>query len=132
MTADLTHMHIDDHSPTTSFAGRNPAAPKPIDAANLAPLHAGNPSSNAYPPVPNAAAALVPRETAPSTAQPAAQNPHRSAPLPASAPSGPRFPPLEAFGRRPQRRSLHQRVRKGRHPKPYTIYRSFADRMVNL
>jgi hypothetical protein len=73
MTADPIRMHIDDHSPTTSFAGRNPNAPKPIDAANLAPLHADNPPSNVDPPVPNAAAALVRRENAPSTAQPAAR-----------------------------------------------------------
>ncbi len=33
------------------------------------------------------------------------QNPHRLAPFTASAPSGPRFPPLKAFGRRPKARS---------------------------
>ena len=73
MTADPIRMHIDDLSPTTSFAGRNPAAPKPIDAANLAPLHADNPPSNLYQPVPNAADDPHRRENAPSTAQPAAR-----------------------------------------------------------
>jgi hypothetical protein len=72
MTADPIRMHIDDHSRTTSFAGRNPAAPKPIDVANRAPLHADNPPSNVNPPVPNAATLGRP-ENAPSTAQPAAR-----------------------------------------------------------
>ena len=34
--------------------------------------------------------------------------------------SDPRFPPLEAFGRRPKPAALHQRPRQGRRPKPFT------------
>ena len=73
MTADPIRMHIDDHPPTTRFAGQVPFVSEPIDAANLAPLHADNPPSNLDPPVPNAAAALVRCENAPSTAQTAAR-----------------------------------------------------------
>ena len=71
MTADPIRTHIADYSPTTSFAGLILAAPKPTDPANLAPLHADNPPSDVDPPLPNAAAALVRRKTAPLTPLPA-------------------------------------------------------------
>ena len=86
------------------------------------PLHAKSPSnldrpSRTPPPLSSAAKTRPRRRRRPPDPS---QNPHRSAASPASAPSGPRFPPLAAFGRRPQHRSLHRRARKGRHPKPYT------------
>ncbi len=71
MTADPIRTLTDDHFPTTSFAGQVPAALKPIDAANLAPLHADKPPPDVGPPVSNADAALVHRENAPSKAPPA-------------------------------------------------------------
>ena len=46
-------------------------------------------------------------------------NPYRPAPRRQPL-SDPRFPPLEAFGRRPQPAALHQRPRQGRRPKPFT------------
>ena len=73
MTTAPIRTRIDHHSPTTRFAGQIPAAPKSIDAANLAPLHADNPPFDVDPPVPNAAATLVQRQNAPSKALPAAR-----------------------------------------------------------
>jgi hypothetical protein len=73
MTTAPTRPFIDNHSPTTRFAGQFPAAPKPVDAANLAALHSDNPPSDVDPPVPNAAAALLRRETAPTKAPHAAR-----------------------------------------------------------
>jgi len=73
MTPDPIRASIDNHSPTIRLAGQIPAAPKPIDAANLAPLYADNPPSDVNPTVPNAAAPLVHRENALSKAPPAAR-----------------------------------------------------------
>ncbi len=64
MTADPIPTLIDHHSPTTSFAGQLPAVPKPIAAATLA----HNSPSDVNLPNPNAAAALVRRENAPTAA----------------------------------------------------------------
>ena len=50
-----------------------PAAPKPIDAANLVPLYADKPPSNVAPPVPTPAPFSSPRNCPPSTARPAAR-----------------------------------------------------------
>lgn len=73
MTAAPIRAFFDYHSPTTSFAGQIPVAPKPIDAANLAPLDPDKPPSDVDPPIPNAAAVLVRRETTPSKTPPAAR-----------------------------------------------------------
>ena len=74
MTADPIRTHINHHSPATRFAGQVPAVPKPIAAATLAAPPAHNSPSDVNLPDPNAAAALIRRETAPSKAPPAARN----------------------------------------------------------
>jgi hypothetical protein len=73
MTVDPIRTPIDHHSPTARLAGQIPAAPKPINAADLVPLHADNPPSDVDQPDPNVTAALVRRQAAPSNAAPAAQ-----------------------------------------------------------
>ena len=58
--------------------------------------------------------AVRPALADPATASP---NPHSKRDIP-DASTPPRFPPLEAFGRRPSAAS--QPSRQGRHPKPFT------------
>ena len=60
-----------------------------------------------------------PAAEAPTTLRPRPQNPHRSrCAQPNSAPPYPRFPPYEAFGRRP--RPEPRAPAKGRRPKPFS------------
>ena len=69
---------INDRSPTTAFAGASPFALKPIREADLAALHAEEPTFDVNTPVPNGKSALIRRATAalPSlvTAQPTAKS----------------------------------------------------------
>ncbi len=79
MTADPTCSLADGLPPTTGFAGASPFTPKPIRAANLAPLRAAEPPFDVDPPVPNATAALARRENTPprplAAARPIAKSP---------------------------------------------------------
>jgi hypothetical protein len=111
MTTAPTHALFVDSSPTTVLAGRVPVAPYLVPAAKRTSRRVAEPLSNTDPAVPysepllNGAKARPQRYSPPLNRPP---NPHRSA-----APSHGGFrTPAEV-------RSLHQRPRQGRHPKPY-------------
>ena len=120
MTAAPTRAIPDLCSPRT-FPGAAPFAPEPLAATNLARLRAAEIAHlcRSADPRPVRRPRVIRKRATAAVPRGAAERQIPIAPPRRRTLSVPRFPPLEAFGRRPS--GPHLRPRQGRHPKPFII-----------